>query len=95
MSNLEYWKNRCLIAEKRLELLSYIPTSELNSLSTKRQMEVYDLKYKASRLLKDRDINKWKIMCDYALQSNDQIYYWTLKIKEGEILQNLELNKQS
>ena len=92
MSSLEYWKNRCLIAEKRLELLSYIPTSELNSLSTTRQMEVYDLKYKASRLLKDRDINKWKIMCDNALQSNDQIYYWTLKIKEGEILQNMIKN---
>ena len=94
MTDLEYWKNRCLIAEKRLELLSYIPTSELNSLSTIRQMEVFDLKFKASRLLKDRDISKWKIICEQAFQSNDQIYYWSLKIKEGEILQNLELNNK-
>ena len=86
-SELEYWIDRCLIAEKRLELISYIPKSELNSLSTKRQMEVYDLKWKTSRLLKDHNIDKWNEICKEALLSNDQIYYWTLKLREGQILQ--------
>ena len=85
-SETEYWKNRCLLAEKQLEAISFIPKAELASIASIHQQKVYDLKYKACQLLKIHDPDKWDHICNEALLSHDQIYYWTLKIQEGKVL---------
>jgi hypothetical protein len=83
---ITYWKNRCLIAEEKLEHISYIPKSELTSIASFREIETNELKYKAYLLFKNRDSDKWKEMCKEAKESDNQIYYWNLKIMEIEIL---------
>ena len=89
-----YWKQRCLIAEKKLETISSIPINELNSIASIRQSEINELKYHASKLFKFHDIDtnkntdKWNKICKDAESSNDKIYYWKLIVQEGLILNN-------
>lgn len=83
---ISYWKNRCLIAEQKLEDISYIPKSELISIASSKEMEVNELKYKASLIFKKLDPDTWKKICKEAKESDDQIYFWKLKIIETEIL---------
>ena len=55
--DVTYWKQRCLIAEKKLETISSIPVNELNSIASIRQSEIDELKYHASKLLKNHNTN--------------------------------------
>jgi hypothetical protein len=95
--DVTYWKQRCLIAEKKLETISSIPVNELNSIASIRQSEIDELKYHASKLLKFHDTNtnkntdKWTKICKDAELSNDKIYYWKLIVQEGLILNNNNL----
>jgi len=83
---ISYWKNRCLIAEEKLEHISYIPKSELISIASSKEMEVNELKYKACLFFKKFDPNNWKKMCIEAKESDDQIYFWKLKVLEANII---------
>ena len=83
---LIYWKNRCIIAEQKLEHISYIPKSELISIASSKEMEVNELKYKASLVFKNLDPDNWNKICKEAKESDDQIYFWKLKVLEGNII---------
>lgn len=95
--DVTYWKQRCLIAEKKLETISSIPLNELNSIASIRQSEINELKYHASKLLKNHNTNndtnndKWTKICKNAELSNDKIYYWKLIVQEGLILNKINL----
>jgi hypothetical protein len=84
--DVTYWKQRCLIAEKKLENISSIPINELNSIASIRQSEINELKYHASILLKSRDNDKWIKICKDSELSDDKIYYWKLIVQEGLVL---------
>ena len=83
---ISYWKNRCLIAEEKLEHISYIPKSELISIASSKEMEVNELKYKAYLIFKNLDPNNWTKICKEAKESDDQIYFWKLKVLEANII---------
>jgi hypothetical protein len=83
---LIYWKNRCIIAEQKLEHISYIPKSELISIASSKEMEVNELKYKASLVFKKLDPDNWNKICKEAKVSDDQIYFWKLKVLEANII---------
>jgi hypothetical protein len=85
-----YWKNRCLIAEQKLEDISYIPKSELTSIASYKEIEVNELKYKAYLIFKKLDPDNWNKICKEAKESDDQIYYWKLKIIEANIINTSE-----
>lgn len=87
---ITYWKNRCLIAEEKLEHISYIPKSELISIASSKEMEVNELKYKASLIFKKLNPENWKKVCKEAKESDDQIYYWKLKVIEANIITSSE-----
>ena len=53
-------------------------------------MEVNELKYKASLIFKKLDHDNWKKMCKEAKESDDQIYFWKLKVIETEIITSSE-----
>jgi hypothetical protein len=89
--DITYWKQRCLIAEKKLETISSIPVNELNSIASIRQAEINELKYHASKLLKFHDTDKWNKICKDSELSDDKIYYWKLIVQEGLILNNNNL----
>lgn len=89
--DVTYWKQRCLIAEKKLETISSIPLNELNSIASIRQSEINELKYRASKLLKNHNNDKWIKICKDAELSNDKIYYWKLMVQEGLILNKINL----
>lgn len=86
-NEITYWRDRCLAAERKLEFISSIPKMELRSLASTRQVEIDELKYKACKLLKKHDIDKWDKICENAKMSDDKIYFWTIKVQEGLILQ--------
>jgi hypothetical protein len=90
---ISYWKNRCLLAEEKLEYISYIPKSELISIASSKEMDVNELKYKASLIFKNLDHENWKKMCKEAKESDDQIYFWKLKVIEAEIITSSEKHK--
>lgn len=87
---ITYWKNRCLIAEEKLEHISYIPKSELISIASSKEIEVNELKYKACLFFKKLDLDNWNKMCKEAKESDDQIYFWKLKVIEAEIITSSE-----
>jgi hypothetical protein len=87
-----YWKQRCLIAEKKLETISSIPINELNSIASIRQSEINELKYHASKLLKHYDNDKWTKICKDAELSDDKIYYWKIIVQEGLVINKINLD---